>query len=83
MKQEGKVHGAPLEGEAVKVTPGYFMVALASGASQLQRNLKLLKEDPLFEVVVSYSNGSKAILAIDKGAPGEQAFKEAFAAWGE
>jgi hypothetical protein len=83
MKQEGKVHGAPLEGEAVKVTPGYFMVALASGASQLQRNLKLLKEDPLFEVVVSYSNGNKAILAIDKGAPGEQAFKEAFAAWGE
>jgi len=83
MKQDGKVHGAPLEGEAAKVTPGYFMVGLASGASQLQRNIKLLKENTWFEVVISYSNGSKAILAIDKGSSGEQAFKEAFAAWGE
>jgi hypothetical protein len=83
MKQEGKIHGAPLEGEAAKVTPGYFMVALASGATQLQRNLKLLKDYPGFEVVVDYSNGSKAILLIDKGASGEQAFKDAFAAWGQ
>jgi hypothetical protein len=83
MKQEGKVHGAPLEGEAAKVTPGYFMVALASGAPQLQHNLKLLKENSWFEVVIDYSNGSKAILALDKGATGEQAFKEAFAAWGQ
>jgi len=83
MKQDGKIHGAPLEGEAAKVTPGYFMVALASGATQLQRNLKLLKDYPGFEVVVDYSNGSKAILLIDKGASGEQAFKDAFAAWGQ
>jgi hypothetical protein len=83
MKQEGKIHGIPLEGEAAKVTNGYFMVALASGAPQLQRNLKLLKENSWFEVVIVYGNGSKAILAMDKGAPGEQAFKEAFAAWGQ
>ena len=83
MKQEGKVHGAPLEGESAKVTPGYFMVALASGTSQLQRNMKLLKEYPGFEVVVDYSNGSKAILLVEKGSSGEQAFKDAFAAWGQ
>jgi hypothetical protein len=83
MKQEGKVHGAPLDGQAAKVTNGYFMVALASGAPQLQRNLKLMKDNSWFEVVVDYSNGSKAILAIDKGESGEQAFKEAFAAWGQ
>jgi hypothetical protein len=83
VKQEGKIHGIPLEGEAAKVTTGYFMVALASGAPQLQRNLKLLKENSWFEVVIDYSNGNKAILAMDKGASGEQAFKEAFAAWGQ
>ena len=83
MKQEGKIHGIPLEGEAAKVNSGYFMVALSSGASQLQRNLKLLKENSRFEVVLVYGNGNKAILIVDKGAPGEQAFKEAFAAWGE
>ena len=83
MKQEGKIHGAPLEGEAAKVTSGYFMIALASGPQQLQRNLKLLKDYPGFEVVVDYSNGRKAILLFDKGPSGEQAFKEAFAAWGQ
>ena len=53
------------------------------GTQQLQRNLKLLKDYPGFEVVVDYSNGRKAILLIDKGTSGEQAFKEAFAAWGQ
>jgi hypothetical protein len=35
------------------------------------------------EVVLVYGNGNKAILVMDKGVPGEQAFKEAFAAWGQ
>ena len=83
VKQDGKIHGVPLEGEAAKVTSGYFMVALSSGAQQLQRNLKLLKENPSFEVVIDYTNGHKALLVIEKGASGEQAFKEAFAAWGQ
>jgi hypothetical protein len=83
MKQEGKTHGSPLEGEAVKVTSEYFMVALSSGVPQLQRNLKLLKENSRLEVVLVYGNGNKAILVMDKGVPGEQAFKEAFAAWGQ
>jgi hypothetical protein len=34
-------------------------------------------------VPVVYANGRRAILAIEKGAPGERVFAEAFAAWGE
>jgi hypothetical protein len=83
VKQEGKTHGIPLEGETVKVTSGYFMVALSSSESQLQHNLKVLKENPWIEVVFVYGNGSKAILVLDKGAPGAQAFNDAFAAWGQ
>jgi hypothetical protein len=30
-----------------------------------------------------YTNGHRAILAIEKGQPGERAFNEAFAAWKE
>jgi hypothetical protein len=30
-----------------------------------------------------YNNGRRAILAIEKGAPGERIFTEAFAAWGQ
>ncbi|MGA2129910.1 MAG: hypothetical protein ABSG76_27575, partial [Xanthobacteraceae bacterium] len=83
MKAGETVHGAKLDAEAAKVTPGYFMVALAAGAQQMQRNLKLLKENSWLDVMIVYRNGSRAVLAIDKGPSGEQAFNEAFAAWGQ
>jgi hypothetical protein len=49
----------------------------------MQRNLKLLKENSWLDVMIVYRNGSRAVLAIDKGPSGEQAFNEAFAAWGQ
>jgi hypothetical protein len=36
-----------------------------------------------FDVSLVYVNQRRAIIAIEKGAPGERAFNEAFAAWGE
>ena len=30
-----------------------------------------------------YTNGRRAILAMEKGTPGERVFNEAFAAWGK
>ena len=47
------------------------------------RNLQLLKERSWFDVPLVYVNQRRAIIAIEKGAPGERAFNEAFAAWGE
>jgi hypothetical protein len=32
---------------------------------------------------VVYNNGRRAILAVEKGNPGERAFKDAFVAWGQ
>jgi hypothetical protein len=83
MKADETIRGTRLDGEAAKVTPGYFLVALASAAQQMQRNVKLLKENSWLDVMIVYRNGSRAILAIDKGPSGEQAFTEAFAAWGQ
>jgi hypothetical protein len=39
--------------------------------------------EALFDVPLVYANQRRAIIAIEKGAPGERAFNEAFAAWGE
>jgi len=47
------------------------------------RNLQLLKERSWFDVPLVYVNQRRAIIAIEKGAPGERAFNDAFAAWGE
>ncbi len=43
------------------------------------RNLELLKERAWFDIPIVYNNGRRAILVVEKGTPGERAFKEAFA----
>ncbi len=41
----------------------------------------MLKERGWFDIPVVYSNKRRAILAVEKGTPGDRAFAEAFAAW--
>jgi len=83
MKQSEQTRGAPLSGLAVKVTSGFFLLGLSSVDSEKERNLQLLKERAWFDVPVVYNNGRRAIIAFEKGNPGERAFAEAFAAWGQ
>jgi len=83
MKQAEQTRGAPLAGLAVKVTSGFFLVGLSAVEGDMQRNLQLLKERPWFDIPIVYNNGRRAILAIEKGTPGERSFEEAFKAWGQ
>lgn len=83
MKQNEQTRGVPLAGLAVKVTNGFFLVGLSSAEVDSQRNLQLLKERSWFDVPVVYTSGKRAILAVEKGQPGERAFDEAFRAWGQ
>ena len=50
-------------------------------ARRQARNTQLLKERGWFDIPIVYNNNRRAILAIEKGTPGERAFQEAFAAW--
>jgi hypothetical protein len=45
----------------------------------VQRNVQLLKDRSWFDIPIVYTNG-RAILAMEKGSPGDHAFTEAFAA---
>ena len=83
MKQAEQARGAPLAGLVVKVTPTFFLVGLQSGEGEAQHNIQLLKERPWFDIPVVYANGRRAILAVEKGTPGERAFAEAFKTWGQ
>jgi hypothetical protein len=47
----------------------------------VQRNVQLLKDRSWFDIPIVYTNGGRAILAMEKkGSPGDHAFTEAFAA---
>jgi hypothetical protein len=83
LKPAEKVRGTLLAGQTIKVTPGYFLVTLSPIQPDMQRNLKLLKEDSWFDIMFLYSNGNRAILAMDKGTAGERAFTQAFGIWGQ
>jgi hypothetical protein len=83
MKSNEQARGTPLAGLAVKVTDGFFLVGLSNVDSDRARNLQLLKERSWFDIPLVYANQRRAIIAIEKGAPGERAFGDAFAAWGE
>jgi hypothetical protein len=82
MKQAEQTRGIPLAGQAVKVTTGFFLIGLSAVDADVQRNVQLLKERAWFDVPVVYNNGRRAILAMEKGTPGERAFEQAFATWG-
>jgi hypothetical protein len=81
MKQAEQTRGVPLAGLAVKVTNGFFLIGLSAVDADRERNIQLLKERAWFDIPVVYSNNRRAILALEKGTPGERAFAEAFRAW--
>jgi hypothetical protein len=83
MKSNEQARGTPLAGLAVKVTDGFFLVGLSNVDTDRQRNIQLLKERSWFDVPLVYTNQRRAIIAIEKGAPGERAFNDAFAVWGD
>jgi hypothetical protein len=83
MKQAEQTRGSPLGGAAAKVTSGYFLIGLSAVEADMQRNIQLLKERGWFDIPIVYNNGRRAILAVEKGTPGERAFDEAFKAWGQ
>ncbi len=83
MKSNEQARGTPLAGLAVKVTDGFFLVGLSNVAVDHERNLKLLLDRSWFDIPIVYANQRRGILAIEKGDPGEQAFKAAFTAWGQ
>jgi hypothetical protein len=81
MEQAEQTRGVPLTGLRVKVTNGFFLVGLSAVETEAQRNIQLLKERPWLDIPLVYNDGNRALLAIEKGVPGDRVFAEAFAAW--
>jgi hypothetical protein len=82
MKPRESTRGVPLAGLAVKVTSRHFIIGLSDTPADRTRNAELLTQRPWFDVPLVLSTGRRAIVAIEKGEAGEDAFRQAFAAWG-
>lgn len=81
MKSNEQTRGTPLAGLAVKVTDNFFLIGLSNVDADRGRNLQLLKERSWFDIPLVYANQRRAIVALEKGSPGERAFTDAFNTW--
>jgi hypothetical protein len=81
MKRAESTRGTPLAGLSAKVASGYFLIALSGAPTDREQNLQLLKRLPWLDIPFVCGNNRRALLAIEKGAAGERAFADAFAAW--
>lgn len=81
MKPTEEARGDALIGASVKVSPGYFWIALSSLPNEQQRNLALLRERGWIDIPMLYENGKRGILTIEKGSIGTDAVEKAVAAW--
>ena len=81
MKRSEQEPGTPLATLAARAKNGVFMIDLSAAGSDEQRNVQMLRESRWLDIAILYINGSRAILAIEKGQPGDRAFAEAFALW--
>jgi hypothetical protein len=82
MKQRGETHGVPFKGLVVKVINVFFRMGLSAVDADREHNVQLLlKERAWLDIPITYSDGHRALLSIEKGTPGERAIADAFAAW--
>jgi hypothetical protein len=81
MKRSEQEPGTPLGKVAARAMNGVFIIELSTADSDEQRNVQMLKDSHWFDIPIAYNNGSRAILAIEKGLPGYRAFADAFAVW--
>jgi hypothetical protein len=81
LKSGEKAIGTPLQVITVKIADGVFLSGLSNNAIDVGRNVQLLRERAWFDIPIVYANQHRAILAVEKGSSGQQAFEAAFAAW--
>ncbi len=81
MKPTEEARGDALIGASVKVSPGFFWIALSSLPNEQQRNLALLRERGWIDIPMLYENGKRGILTLEKGTAGADAVEKAITSW--
>jgi hypothetical protein len=81
LKPNEQVRGTALAALVVKVTDSYFLLGLSAIEGDAKLNIDLLRDGKWLDILTIYGNGARAIVTVEKGASGVEAFKQAFAAW--
>ena len=81
LKQTEQDTGDSLIAVPAKITDSFFMIALNDYVEAVQLNLKLLRERRWIDLPISYGNGRRALLTLEKGTTGAEVFDQVIRAW--
>lgn len=82
MKRNEQDTGSPLLGIPAKIADGFFLIALSDNPADVETNSTLLRRESWIDIPLVYSSGRRALITLEKGAPGNRIFQEALEAWG-
>jgi hypothetical protein len=80
-KPDEGTRGVPLVGLPVPVSENVFLIGLSSLPQDVTRNLDVMSTRMWIDIPLRFTNGRKAVLAIEKGLPGERVLNEALQTW--
>lgn len=81
MKQTEQDRGDPLIAVPAKITDDFHMIALNDYSDARAFNLKLLQTRNWIDIPLTYRNGRRALLTMEKGTTGMEAFSQAIREW--
>jgi hypothetical protein len=81
MKRTEQDRGDPLIAVPAKITDDFHMIALNDFAEAVGSNTELLRSRSWIDIPITYRNGRRALLTLEKGASGTEAFTKAMQAW--
>lgn len=81
LKQTEQDRGDPLIAVPAKITDDFHMIALNDYADARAFNLKLLETRDWIDIPVTYRNGRRALITMEKGSTGAEAFRAAIRDW--
>jgi hypothetical protein len=81
MKASEQARGEGLVAVPAKIDTGYFLIALNNLEQAMATNKRLLIESSWIDIPLGYTTKRRALVTLEKGAIGDNVFKEAFAVW--
>ena len=81
MKRTEQDRGDPLIAVPAKITEDFHMIALNDFPDAINRNNELLKSRDWVDIPITYRNGRRALITLEKGASGAEVFNTVMNAW--
>ncbi|WP_343312721.1 transcriptional regulator [Brucella sp. BE17] len=79
-KDTEQATGNPLIAVPSKIADNFFIIWLNDARTAQDTNLSLMRRLQWIDIPVSYRNGRRALISLEKGAPGEKAFTDVLGA---